>query len=335
MSNPFWVFENKGCPYTVNVDLAVLAYMAKIVSLELSSEARQRLKWMDAFRECGNAAQICRHFSISLRTFWRWKKRYDPWDLKSLENKSRRPKHSPKKTHILLERRVLALKREHPRWGKEKLALFLQKENTIVSASTVYRILKRHERIIRYKTKKRRAPKPRVDWAKVRSPGDLLQMDTKHLSLHGRKLYQFTLIDVVTRKRHLQVYRHADMATTVQFLQEALPTFPAVTTIQTDNGSEFGQSVTKWLREHGICHVFSHKKRPTENAYVERSHRIDEEEFYSLGNLGPTFVDLRRKLAEYLIMYNTKRPHWGLNGQTPEEAMKSYSLPSTVPHVLT
>ncbi len=300
--------------------------MIKVMSLVLSEKARQRLQWMDSYRNCGNAAQVCRHFSIPLRTFWRWRKRYDPWDLKSLEDRSRSPKHSPYKTHILVERRVLAVKTEHLRWGKEKIALYLGRQKIPISGKTIWKILKRHERIVRYRTKKRRAPKPRVDWAKVRVPGELLQMDTKHVFHHGRKVYQYTIVDVVSRTRHLDAFRHSDMATTIEFLKQALPKFGRqVRLIQTDNGSEFGQSVTKWLREHQIEHVFSHKRRPVENAYVERSHRIDEEEFYSLGNLGSTFEDLKSRLAAYLLMYNTKRPHWGLGGKTPAEVLASYS----------
>lgn len=316
-------------------DLAGLIHMIKTMSLNLSSHARLRLAWMDSYRNCGNAAQVCRHFSIPLRTFWRWKKRYDQWALKTLENRSRKPRHSSRKTHILIERKVLAVKTEHLRWGKEKIALYLTREGVRVSGPTVWRILHRHERIIRYRTRKRKAPKPRVDWAKVRVPGDLLQMDTKHIFHHGKRCYQYTIIDVVSRHRVIDAFRHSDMATTIKFLEQALPKFNRpISVIQTDNGSEFGQSVTKWLREHRINHVFSHKKRPTENAYVERSHRTDEEEFYSLGNLGVTFEDLRNRLASYLLMYNTKRPHWGLDGQTPAEALASYSLTETVPHVL-
>lgn len=320
-----WI-EKEFDHFTYCTDLAPLIHMIKAMSLTLSEPARRRLAWMDAYRECGNAAQVCRHFSISPRTFWRWKKRYDPWDLKSLENRSRRPRHSPQRTPVFIERRVLSLKAEHPRWGKEKIALYLRREEASISGPTVWRILRRHERIIRYKTRKRKAPKSRVDWTKVRVPGDLLQMDTKHIVQRGRKLYQYTIVDVVSRVRHLEVYRHADMATTVTFLTEALPRFNrTITMVQTDNGSEFGQSVTKWLREQRINHVFSHKKRPVENAYVERSHRTDEEEFYSVGSLGLTLEDLRQRLQEYLIMYNTKRPHWGLGGKTPAEVLASYS----------
>lgn len=325
MMNPFFNGFRSGS-FHVNDDLAPLIHMIKTMSLTLSDKARQRLAWMDSYRACGNAAQVCRHFSIPLRTLWRWRKRYDPWDLKSLEDRSRVPHCSPRKTPWDREQRVLALKRTHPRWGKEKLALVLRREGVLLSGKTVWKILTRHARIVRYRTRKRRAPKPRIDWARVRIPGDLLQMDTKHVSHNGKRVYQYTVVDVISRMRHIDVFRHADMATTITFLAQALPWFDrTIAMIQTDNGPEFGQSVTTWLRNRGIRHVFSHKRRPQENAYVERSHRIDEEEFYSLGNLGVTFEDLRTRLAAYLEMYNTRRPHWGLDGKTPAEALAFYS----------
>ncbi|MFC1787730.1 DDE-type integrase/transposase/recombinase [Patescibacteria group bacterium] len=181
--------------------------------------------------------------------------------------------------------------------------------------------------LVRYKTRKRRAPKPRVDWTKASLPGDLIQIDTKYISQHGTRLYQYTLIDVVSRWRYVEIHRQSDMKTTIDFLGRALKQSAFVTlVIQSDNGSEFGQSVTKWLRDHKIKHVFSHKGRPTENAYVERSHRTDEEEFYSVGKMGETLQDLRDNVADYMDMYNTKRPHWGLGGKTPQEMLTYYSM---------
>lgn len=79
--------------------------------------------------------------------------------------------------------------------------------------------------------------------------------------------------------------------------------------VQSDNGKEFGKVVTKWLKEHQIKHVFSHKARPTENAYVERSHRTDEEEFYSMGGYGTTLTEFRQNFSKYITMYNELRPH--------------------------
>lgn len=301
--------------------------MIKVMSLTLSEEARQRLKWMDAYRECGNAAQVCRHFSIPLRTFWRWKKRYDPWDLKSLEDHSRKPRHSPQRTPWEVERAVLEKKRAHPRWGMAKIAYLLERQGVRVSAMTCWRICKRHSLIVRYRTRKRKAPKPRMNWANVRLPGDLLEVDTKYVSLHGRRMYQYTAIDVVSRWRHAEIHPELDMETTIAFLAATTAKAPLpILVMQTDNGHEFGRAVTHWCRNHKIRHVFSHKARPIENGHVERSHRIDEEEFWSLGPGAVTVADLRAKFADYLTMYNTLRPHWGLDGKTPAEFLADYSL---------
>lgn len=315
--------------FHLTTDLAPLVRMAKIMSLVLSAKARERLAWMDAHRITPNAAAIAERFGIPLRTFWYWRSRYDPWDLRSLEERSRKPHRSPRRTSRTMERALLALKREHPRWGVAKLQLVLARRGIAISPMTCWRILTRHARIIPYRTRKHRPPKPRLNWAEVRLPGDLLQLDVKYgREGSGHRVYQYTAIDVITKWRHLEVHRHADMRTTIQFLTTVLRIAPCtVRLIQTDNGSEFGRSVTTWLRGHGIRHVFSHAHRPQENAYVERSHRTDEEEFWSQGSHGTTFADLRAALAAYLRMYNEERPHWGLQGKTPMEALASYSLP--------
>lgn len=72
-------------------------------------------------------------------------------------------------------------------------------------------------------------------------PGKLLQIDTKHLSSYrGRKFYQFTAIDVLTKLRVLWVTTHISSMTAKNFLQLCLKEFPFnIENIQTDNGSEF------------------------------------------------------------------------------------------------
>ena len=59
---------------------------------ELNRAARLRLQWMDYYQSHGrNAALTCRHFGISRQSFYRWKRRYDPENLVSLEDRSHRP----------------------------------------------------------------------------------------------------------------------------------------------------------------------------------------------------------------------------------------------------
>ena len=58
----------------------------------LSKEAKKRVGWFDYYRECGNVAKTCRRFGISRNTFHKWKRRYSPYLLSSLEDQSRRPR---------------------------------------------------------------------------------------------------------------------------------------------------------------------------------------------------------------------------------------------------
>ena len=52
--------------------------------------------------------------------------------------------------------------------------------------------------------------------------------------------------------------------------------------VQTDNGTEFGQSFHWHLLDKGIDHIRIKPATPRLNGKVERSHRIDSEEFYRL-----------------------------------------------------
>ena len=112
---------------------------------ELSRKARQRLKWFDYYNSRGHNARLtCRHFDISPQTFCRWKRRYNPHHLESLEDCSRRPKHLRQLTASLqLIAAVLKLREEYPRWGKDKLVVLLHEEGYQASASMVGRIIRR------------------------------------------------------------------------------------------------------------------------------------------------------------------------------------------------
>ena len=57
----------------------------------VSKEAARRLRWMDHYAEHGNARLTCRYFGISAPTFYRWRNRYDHYDLTTLEEESRTP----------------------------------------------------------------------------------------------------------------------------------------------------------------------------------------------------------------------------------------------------
>jgi len=89
-----------------------------------------------------NVRRTCRHFGISRQTFYRWKRRFNRHDLTTLEERSHRPHKVRRPTWTAeLGERVLSLRKQSPRWGKDKLAVLLRRENLTVSTSMVGRIL--------------------------------------------------------------------------------------------------------------------------------------------------------------------------------------------------
>ena len=94
--------------------------------------------------------------------------------------------------------------------------------------------------------------------------------------------------------------------------------------IQTDKGAEFGASFHWHALDKGMQHVYIKPRTPRLNGKVERSHRIDAEEFYRL--LDGVVIDdanlFNDKLREWEDYYNYHRPHGGLGGQTPYERLR-------------
>ena len=161
-------------------------------------------------------------------------------------------------------------------------------------------------------------------------PGHRIQLDVKFIqplpgAPRAKKYYQFTAIDDCTRLRVLRIYPKLNQQTAIQFLDYVLERLPfRVEVIQTDNGPEFGASFHWHVLDKGAGHVYIKRRTPRLNGKVERSHRIDAEEFYRL--LEGVVIDdtklFNDKLQEWEDFYNYHRPHGSLGGQTPYERLK-------------
>ncbi|MFH1608557.1 MAG: helix-turn-helix domain-containing protein [Patescibacteria group bacterium] len=55
-------------------------------SFSFSKNVKVRAQWFDYFKQTQNVSQTCKHFGISRKTFYKWKKRYDPFNLFTLED---------------------------------------------------------------------------------------------------------------------------------------------------------------------------------------------------------------------------------------------------------
>jgi transposase InsO family protein len=309
-----------------------------VTERELDRQAQRRLAVLRHAEEVsGSVAKTCRYYGISRPLFYKWRRRYEKEGLSGLRDRSRRPKTSPRATPTEVVGKVIYLRTNY-HFGPQKISMYLKRYHDIeVSPSGVWRILKRLDMnrlpsSQRYKSHDRR-------WKRYEKPlpGHQIQIDVKFIApVGGRKkrFYQFTAIDDCTRLRVLRIYDRLNQKTAIQFVDYVLEKMPfIVEKVQTDNGAEF-QSQFHWhLLDRGIGHVYIKPATPRLNGKVERSHRIDAEEFYR--QLEGVVIDSAQvfndRLAEWEQFYNYARPHGSLDGQTPYERLRMKTGRPTTP----
>ena len=300
---------------------------------DISKEARKRLKWFDYYQAHGHNARLtCRYFGISPQTYYRWKRRYNPHHLESLEAHTRRPKRVRAHTwSTALEEAILVLREQYPRWGKEKLTVLLAAQGITVSASMVGRVLTHLKQRgiliepvphhISVRKRQRQRPyairKPREYAAK--EPGDMVQVDTLDIRpLPGVVFKQFTARDSISRWDVVSVFTRATAHTATLFLEKLVRDSPfSIKAIQVDGGSEFEATFEEECRKRQIALFVLPPRSPKLNGYVERANRTHTEEFYEVTDSSFELAELRNELAQWQDIYNTIRPHQSLKYMTP------------------
>ena len=320
-----------GCRMTIYGTIlpgaATISRSAALVNL-LTERAKYKIKILDWHRSHGNNNSLtARHFGISRMTLYRWIKRLKQYGITGLNEESRKPKQLRQPTtswNTVIK--IVQLRKQYPVWSKYKLRVLLAREGILVSASTVGRVLKRRGLINLKISKKRRkaALRPKARFPRglrISQPGDMVQMDTKHIMLPGgKRFYQFTAIDVLTKRKVMRVYPSESSRNGAQFLEECWLGFPfPIKAVQTDNGSTFLKEFDKLCREKGLPHYFIYPRTPKQNTYVEISQGADKKEFYQQGNVCSLLPVMQRKIREWEDIWNNTRPHQALDYLTPSE----------------
>lgn len=315
--------------------------LLRLMGPTLSREARWRLQWMDFYGRHGrNARLTCRRFGISPDTFYRWRRRYDPRRLESLEDnrRTRRPHRVRQpQTPPAVVARIRGLREQYPRWGKEKLAILLRREGLLVSPSTIGRILGRLK--ARGLLREPRVRRRRGAWRSrphaqrlpqgytIRAPGDLVQIDTLDVEvLPGVRRKHFTARDVVSRYDVVDAYSRATAGTATAFLAAVLQRLPfPVRALQIDGGSEFRGAFEAACASRALPLFVIPPRSPKLQSHVERAHRTHREEFYQVWEVDPDLAEHRAQLQAWAEVYNTIRPHQHLNYLTPLEFCQRYT----------
>ena len=228
---------------------------------------------------------------------------------------------------------VLEVRRENLTYGKEKIALILERDrDKKISISTVGRILKFlfekgliEKSLSAPRPKKKRnfkknhaIPWSYKDYDKMKI-GERVQIDHMTVTKNGRTYKHFQAWDRRSKFIHAQVYYFANAISARRFLLEFIRKAPfKVRSIQVDGCSEFMAEFEDTCARLGLPLIVLPPKRPTYNGGVERGNRIFKEEFYYRNDLmAETMPRMREELTKALHKYNSYRPHKNLDGLTP------------------
>lgn len=278
-----------------------------------------------------NVSEACSRRGFSRKFYYKWWNRFEKsgFKLVALEEKSRRPKLSPKKTPEEIEARIRWLQKKHH--GSRQIEAHLKRAGKGRCRKTICHILNGRKKV-------KRGPRARLKTHQKRYelpiPGQRFQMDVKYVPclIDNKQAYSYVIVDECTRWRFAKTYYSLDAGTTVQFLFEfkLICPFP-IHTIQTDNGQEFTYKlnpvaqhlehpVDTWCKQQGIRHRLIPPGVKELNGKVERSHRIDMQYFYWKAS-SHCLDAFNREQRAWMRYYNAERLHGGINFMTPLEKL--------------
>lgn len=303
---------------------------------ELSKQAKQRLKWMDYYHQGYTVAQTCRYFGIVPKTFHKWRNRYNPYNLVTLEDLPKCPKQT-RCWEITREeeRRILALRTRYIRYGKMKLQVIYQTiYSERISSWKIQRVIEKHGLYFHPKKNKltqakraRSGLKKRItELKKEPRSGFLIAVDTICLNVYGQRRYILTGIDVYGKIAFARMYPGHGSVYAADFLKRIYYLLDGkIENIQTDNGSEFAKYFVRAISDLKLTHYHSRVRTPKDNPCDERFNRTLQDEFIAFGHLTNDCAIFNRELTEWLIEYNFHRPHQTLQYLTPIQFETNYS----------
>jgi len=275
---------------------------------------------------------------IQRQTFLKYYGRYrnSGFDTAALAPQKRGPKWKTRRTPADVEALVLAEREKGCNRHEIHSILPGQIGAAAPAASTIYAILKRYG-------KNRLSPPMKEEKRKIikQKAGELGHMDCYHLARdtipgERRSLYLVCVLDDCTRLAWVEAVEDITALTVMfaslrcinQLNRRYQITFAGMLT---DNGPEVGPATSRnkhnhpfgrMLMELGITHRYTRPYRPQTNGKVERFWRTLNEDLIE-GTTFESWQEFKTELGQYILYYNTMRPHQALNGVTPQTFNKS------------
>jgi len=273
---------------------------------------------------------VCRRYKCSKASLMRWNKKFNG-AKDSLIDKSHRPltphpnSHTPQELYW-----IKSYIRRNPNislcelYGKLRVDKGYSRH-----ACSLFRVVRKLKYNVNKEKHTKYTPK---HYDTPQEIGIKWQMDVKvvpkhcYVGLIPDKFYQYTMIDEASRERFIYPYKEQSSYSTIDFVKRAIVYFgykPKI--IQTDNGQEFTHIVNTdkihpldiLLNSLNIQHKLIKPRTPRHNGKVERSHRNDQQRFYSYLKFY-SYDDLLIQMKSYLKRSNNI-PMQSLDWLTPFE----------------
>lgn len=259
-----------------------------------------------------------RRFGLARGTVWLWRDRWRAEGLNGLIPRYPERRRRRRVTPEIIE--LMKRARAELEYGSGKTKIWLERVHRVRLTTVAIQRVFGDLGMPRLRRTKRGAPRQLLLFEKDK-PGDSVQVDVKVVKTVEGRCYQYTALDDCIRYRILRLYRRCNEATSLIFLRElrhGLP-FP-IRKLQTDNGSEFIITFSLSVQDAGIKHRYIKPRRPQQNGKVERSHRVDSEEFWSRRQFA-SHEEAATALSAWQDTYNYQRFSMALSGQTPAERL--------------
>jgi transposase InsO family protein len=301
----------------------------------IQEEAKRRARILTFWKKHGLEATK-EAFGTPRSTLFRWQKalKEGQGKLEVLNKQSTAPINRRKRIIPQAVENLILQEREWERIGKEKLADLLKEDKiAVVSASTVGRMLKdlkgqgklpdpvrltfngKTGRVYQRKT-----PKSKLKLRSKGHQGGLVKADTVVRFTNGIKRYIATAIDKESKFSFAYAYTTHSSQKTADFMNTFQQVAPLqITHVQTDNGSEFGYHFELLLKKENITHFHSYPRCPKMQSEIERFNRTLSDAFIKKYRhlLAYDLDAFNQAMMEWLLWYNTRRPHWSLGLVAP------------------
>lgn len=219
-----------------------------------------------------------------------------------------------------LRQALIALARQHPRFGYRRLGVLLERLGHHVNPKRLYRIY-REERLMVRRLRRKRIVRPAAPLALLCRANQEWSMDFVSDGLAtGRALRVFTLVDSYTREcLALEVDSCLSSRRVTRVLEWVMAQRGAPGRIRCDNGPEFtSRHMLKWCTARRIELLHIAPGRPMQNGYAESFNGRFRDECLN-AHCFATLQDARRKIEAWRQAYNHERPHSSLDYRTPHE----------------